>query len=91
MAEYEAATLAVRTASLWAVYGQIGATLAIGAGQIAVVWFGIRAMQRASDQRSRDARDEARRLAEADERRHDESMIALRELIARTAAPGAGD
>lgn len=64
MTEYEAATLLTRYA-----------TIAIGVGQIAVVWYGIRAMQRAGDRRAREQ-----------DQRHAEAMTALRELIARTAA-----
>ena len=102
MTEYEAATLAFRTASLWATYGQIAATLAIGIGQIGIVWYGIRAMNRASAVRTAD-RASAERAAERRERaadqRHDEAMQvldmqrqALETLIARTApATSAGD
>ena len=88
-------TLAVRRIGLWIAAAHVAATVVIGLGQIAVVAWGIRAMQRASDQRSRDARDEARRLAQADERRHAEAMQALdmqrqalETLIARTAPDG---
>ena len=97
MTEYEAATLAIRSASLWAVYGQIAATVTIGLGQIAVVAWGIRAMQRATERRADDARDEARRRDraderrdKADERRHAEAMRALEALIARTGRQGDG-
>lgn len=62
MTEYEAATLLTRYASI-----------AIGIGQIAIVWYGIRAMQRAGDRRAREQ-----------DQRHEETMTALRELIART-------
>lgn len=89
------ATLAVRRTGLWIAGAHVAATVVIGIGQIAVVAWGIRAMQRASDQRSRDAREEARRLAQADERRHAEAMRALdmqrqalETLIARTAPAG---
>ena len=94
MTEYEAATLAIREAGLWATYGQIAATLAIGAGQIAIVWYGIRAMTRASAARAAD-RASAERAADSRERaadqRHTEAMRALEALIARTApaAPAA--
>ena len=97
MTEYEAATLVIRSAGLWAVYGQIAATVAIGLGQIAVVAWGIRAMQRSTERRANDARDEARRLTAADERRHAEAMQALdlqrqalATLISRTGRTGAG-
>ena len=84
MTEYEAATLAFRTAALAVqetglevTIAQVAAALAIGIGQIAVVWYGIRAMQRAG----------APRAAEQDQR-HAEAMQALETLIARTGRPG---
>ena len=80
MNEYEAATLAFRTASLaaqhaglWIAGAHVAVGLAVGIAQVAVVWYGIRAMQRAADRRA----DESRRLEAADERRHAETMQAL--------------
>ena len=70
MNEYELATLSIREWGLWAAYGQIAATLAIGLGQIAIVWFGIRVMRQAGDRRAKEQ-----------DQRHDETMLALRELI----------
>ena len=70
MTEYEAATLALREGTLWVAIGQ----LLIGLGQIAIVWYGIRAMQRAGDRRAKEQ-----------DQRHAEAMIALEELIKRTA------
>ena len=95
MTEYEAATLAFRTASLaaqqaglWIAGAHIAVGLAVGIAQVAVVAWGIRAVQRAADRRA----DESRRLEAADERRHAEAMQALdvqrralETLIARTA------
>ena len=78
MTEFEIATLAARDAALWVAIAQIAAAIAIGLGQIAVVWYGIRTMQRAGEQRARDQ-----------DQRHDEAMTALRALIARTAPPAA--
>ena len=66
MNEYELATLSIREWGLWAAFGQ----LAIGLGQIAVVWFGIRVMRQAGERRSKEQ-----------DQRHDETMLALRELI----------
>ena len=98
MTEYEAATLAFRNASLAAQHAGLwiaGAHVAVGLIQAGIVWYGIRAMQRAADRRA----DESRRLEAADERRHAEamraldhqhaeSMQALSTLIARTAPAG---
>ena len=91
MNEYELATLAIRKWGLWAAFGQI----AIGLGQIAVVWFGIRVMRQAGERPAKE-QDQRHTQIMADQRtRHDEAMLALRELIARTGraepAPGAGD
>jgi len=90
------ASLGLRGESLTVAKWQVGATLLIGFGQIAVVAWGIRAMQRATERRANDARDEARRLTAADERRHAEAMQALdlqrqalETLITRTGRSGA--
>ncbi len=62
--------------------------LFIGTGQIAVIWIGIRAMDRSSAARKADrdaAQEDARKRFEADERRHEEAMKALaREEAAST-------
>ena len=50
------------------------AQVAVGIGQIAVIWYGIRAMVATGVERAREH-----------DQRHAESMVALRELIARTA------
>ena len=75
------AALAIDRAGLWVAVAQVAATVVIGLGQIAVVWYGIRAMQRTGNQRAREQ-----------DQRHDEAMTALRQqgaaletLIARTA------
>ena len=92
MSEYEAATLAFQTASLATQHAGLwiaAAHVAVGGGQLVVVWYGIRVLTRASEQRANDTRGESRRLAAADERRHTEAMRALETLIARTAPPAA--
>lgn len=71
--EYEAATLAIRTAGLWAAYGQIAATPIVGVLHAALIFAGLRAMRRASDRRDR-ALDVQERAAD---QRHTESMRAL--------------
>ena len=71
---YQQATLALRESALWVAAAQVAATLMIGIGQIAVVWYGIRVMQRAGAQRAREQ-----------DQRHAESMRALETLIERTA------
>ena len=81
---FQESTLEIRRIGLWIA----AAHVMVGLGQIAVVAWGIRAMQRAAERRADDARDEARRLAQADERRHTETMRALETLIARTAPAG---
>ena len=75
MTEFEIATLAAREAALavnkaglWIAVAQVAATVAIGLAQVAVVWYGIRAMQRSGNQRAREQ-----------DQRHDEVMTALRQ------------
>lgn len=65
MTEFETATLAFQTGSL----ALRESALWIAVAQVAVVWYGIRAMQRASEQ----------------DQRHTEAMRALETLIERTA------
>ena len=60
----------------WATVGLMVATFVT----CFLIWRGIQAMNRSSDQRAKDR--EARERA--DLRRHDETMTALRALIART-------
>ena len=74
MTEYESATLALREWALWAAVAHVVATLIVGAAQVAVVAYGIRAMRTATDKRA----------AEQDQR-HLETMTALTALIERTA------
>ena len=88
MTEYEAAILAFRTASLaaqhaglWVAGAHVAAAVVIGLGQIAVVAWGIRAMQRAGNQR---AREQDQRHAETMQA-FDVQRQALETLIARTA------
>ncbi len=80
MTDYEIATLAFQDATLasrtlghWIAIAQIAATFVIGLGQIGIVWYGIRAMNRASAERAQD-RAQAARVADqrdADARRRD--------------------
>ena len=64
MTEYELVTLAARTTALriselgiWIAAAHVAVALIVGASQIAVVWYGIRAMQQAA-QAELDKRDE---------------------------------
>ena len=81
MTEFETATLAMQEASLslatlsaWSTFAYAAVSLIVGGAQCALIWYGIRAMRRASD-----SRDKAL----------DNQMVALRELIARTGGPAA--
>ena len=80
--EFQAASLSLREWALWVAIVQVG----ISAAQTGIVYYGIRAMIRAADQRGRDAeRDRAERAeAAADarreaDRRHAEAMQAAAE------------
>ena len=80
MTEYETATLAFRTASLAAQHAGLwtaAAHVAVGLIQAAIVWYGIRAMQRAGDRR---AEEQDQRHAEAMQR-IDQQGAALTALI----------
>lgn len=55
--------------------GQLAVALIIGGGRIAIVRYGIRAMQRAGGRRAR-----------GQDRRHDEAMTTLRAPVARSDA-----
>ena len=90
MNEYEIASLAAREASLLVAVAQVAATLVIGIGQIAVVWYGIRAMQRMGATRAREQDQRHEETMTRADQRHEEAMTALNELIragqAQTAA-----
>ena len=77
MNEYEIASLAAREAALSVAVAQVVATLAIGIGQIAVVWYGIRAMVRANDERALQQREALKQQRDADDKRHAEAMQRL--------------
>ncbi len=70
MTVFEIASLAIAAAN---------ATAAIAAA--AGIWHGIRAMVRVNDERGQQQREALKQQREADERRHEESMTALNELI----------
>ena len=90
--EFRAASLAIREWALWVAIAQV----AIGAIQTGIVYYGIGAMVRATDQRGRDAeRDrkeraeaaaEARRDAERDRKERAESAERARKERAEAAA-----
>ncbi|MCY4214242.1 MAG: hypothetical protein OXF68_11530 [Gammaproteobacteria bacterium] len=96
MTPFEIESLAISTAALWVAVGALVAQVVIGAGQIAVVWHGIRTMiasgvarAREHDQRHeenmRNHEENIRNREETMRRNHEEAMTALRALIARTA------
>ena len=96
MNEYELATLSIREWGLWAAFGQIAATVAIGLGQIAIVWFGIRVMRQAGDRRAKEQDQRHTEAMDLQRDQHTETMaaldaqrLALETLIQRTAAGSA--
>ena len=64
--EFETASLALREATLWATW----ATIFLGLVQIGIVYYGIREMEKMSDERAK----EADKRDQADARRHTEAM-----------------
>ncbi len=81
MTPFETESLAISTAALWVAVGALVAQAVIGAGQIAVVWHGIRTMIASGMARAR----EHDQRHEENMRNHEVTMTALRALIARTA------
>ena len=87
----------------WATVAIAAPTIVVGSATCFLIWRGLKAMDRSSDERARDRRAAAEELKtwreadirrheearEADVRRHEEAMAALQELIVRTrpAAP----
>ena len=76
--DYEAATLAIREWTLWVAIAQV----AISAIQTGIVYYGIRAMIRATDRRSREAAEAAERAETA---RREAAAAARREADQRHA------
>ena len=87
--EFQAASLAIREWALWIAIAQV----AIGAIQTGIVYYGIGAMIRATDQRGRDAERDRKERAEAAaaarreaDQRHAESMAAINAMATTLAA-----
>ena len=74
-AEFQAASLAIREWALWVAMAQV----AISAIQTGIVYYGIRAMVRATNQRGRDAERDRAERAEAAERDRKERAEAAAE------------
>ena len=86
MTEFELATLALREYAIWASIG-------VGLGQVLIVWYGIRAMNRSSGERANDRKEHSRSLetlirqSNTNIRQSDANVQALKELLTRPAAP----
>jgi len=74
---FQKATVAFQNASLWATYAQAGVAGLVGLVQCLLIAYGLRLMQRSNADRQRQT--------DLAEKRHGESMLALRTLIERTA------
>ncbi len=74
---FQDATIAFQNASLWATYVQAGVAGLVGLVQCVLIAYGLRLMQRSNADRQRQT--------DLAEKRHEESMLALRTLIERTA------
>ena len=91
MTPFETESLAISAAALWVAVGALVAQVVIGAGQIAVVWHGIRTMiasgqarAREHDQRHEEVMRNHDQRHEEVMRNHEQTMTSLRALIART-------
>lgn len=72
MIEFETATLAYAALSAWSTFAYAVVSLIVGVAQCVLIAWGIHAMRKASDQRDKAL---------------DAQMLALQEMIARTAPP----
>ena len=102
MTEYEAAALALQGAALGLQELSIWATVGVGFLHAALIGSGLWMMLRASsdwnramvedrrtaDQRHEEAQQRHEEAREAEQRRHEEAMAALKALIERTAPSG---
>ena len=77
MTEFETATIAFQNASLWAAYIQAGGAGLVGMVQCALIFYGLKLMQRSNTDRQRQM--------DLAEKRHEESLLTLRTLIEWTA------
>ena len=85
----------------WATVAIAASTIVVGSATCFLIWRGLKAMDRSSDERAHDRRaaaddlkawrDDLKAWREADIRRHEETMTALRALIERTASPAAAE
>ena len=83
--DYEAATLAIREWMLWVAIAQV----TISAIQTGIVYYGIRAMIRATDRRSHDAAEATAAARREADQRHAEAMKAGAERHAEAMRAGA--
>ena len=95
MTEFETATIAFQNASLWAAHIQAGVAGLVGLVQCALIFYGLKLMQRSNTDRQRQMDLAEKRHEESlsalqaqtglAEKRHEESLLTLRTLIERTA------
>ena len=95
MTDFETATIAFQNASLWAAYIQAGVAGLVGLVQCALIFYGLKLMQRSNTDRQRQTDLAEKRHEESlsalqaqtdlAEKRHEESLLTLRTLIERTA------
>ena len=74
---FQNATIAFRNASLWTAHIQAGIAGLVGLVQCALIFYGLKLMQRSNTDRQRQM--------DLAEKRHEESLLTLRTLIERTA------
>ena len=91
MTEFEIATLEISRTGLWISAVHAFISLIVGFGQCALIWYGLRLMQRGTERREEQSQrlhEESKRWHEqtmaALDARHRESMRALEALIERT-------
>ncbi len=92
---FQNATVAFQNASLWAAYIQAGIAGLVGLVQCALIFYGLKLMQRSNTDRQRqmdlaekrheESMSALQAQAVSAEKQHEESMLTLRTLIERTA------
>ena len=74
MTPFETESLAISAAALWVAAASLVAQVAIGAGQIAVVWHGIRSMIASGQDRAREHDQRHEEAMRKSDQHHEEAM-----------------
>lgn len=84
MTEFQMATLELSRIGLWVFAIHTFISLIVGVVQCALIWYGLRLMQRGTERREAQSKRQHEETMTALDTRHRESMRALEALIERT-------